>query len=137
MARALLKIKIVTNLNADQNTPKITLNTHMKDLVGPDSWTFFSLLGISTNFLKLDPKDWSDSIEYQEGKARVEELVVVNDACERALGLITEFNKNRVTKDPEQKQYLYQVTRHLRKQQADQATSSERCTKKSMKKYLC
>ena len=137
MARALLKIKIVTNLNADQNTPKITLNTHMKDLVGPDSWTFFSLLGISTNFLKLDPKDWSDSIEYQEGKARVEELVVVNDACERALGLITEFNKNRVTKDPEQKQYLYQVTRHLRKQQAEQATSSERCTKKSMKKYLC
>ena len=137
MAQALLKIKIVTNLNTDQNTPKITLNTHMKDLVGPDSWTFFSLLGISTNFLKLDPKDWSDSIEYQEGKARVEELVVVNDACERALGLITEFNKNRVTKDPEQKQYLYQVTRHLRKQQADQATSSERCTKKSMKKYLC
>ena len=105
MARALLKIKIVTNLNADQNTPKITLT--------PDSWTFFSLLGISTNFLKLDPKDWSDSIEYQEGKARVEELVVVNDTCERALGLITEFNKNRVTKDPEQKQYLYQVTRHL------------------------
>ena len=100
MARALLKIKIVTNLNADQNTPKLT---HMKDLVGADSWTFFSLLGISTNFLKLDPKDWSDSIEYQEGKARVEELVVVNDACERALGLITEFNKNRVTKDPEQK----------------------------------
>ena len=67
----------------------------------------------------------------------MEELVVVNGACERALGLITEFNKNRVTKDPEQKQYLYQVTRHLRKQQADQATSSERCTKKSMKKYLC
>ena len=133
-----MKIKIVTTLNADQNTPtKITLNTHMKDLVGPDSWTFSSLLGISTNFLKLDPKDWSDSIEYQESKARVEELVVVNDACERALGLITEFNKKRVTKDPEQKQYLYQVTRHLRKQQADQATSSERCTKKSMKKYLC
>ena len=51
MAQALLKIKIVTNLNADQNTPKLT---HMKDLVGADSWTFFSLLGISTNFLKLE-----------------------------------------------------------------------------------
>ena len=73
----------------------------MKDLVGPDSWTFFSLLGISTNFLKLDPKDWSDSIEYQEGKARVEELVVVNDACERAFHstktvLPTILNKNNI-----------------------------------------
>ena len=124
------------DLKVDQNMPKLSKNTHLKDLVGTDSWTFFSLLGISRNFLKLDPKDWSDSTEYQDGENVVKKMAVVNDACERALGLITEFNTNRVTKDPKQKQFLYQAIRDLRSKQADVATSSERCTKRNIMKYL-
>ena len=135
LKNALLKQKVM-DLKVDQNMPKLSKNTHMKDLVGPDSWTFFSLLGISTNFLKLDPKDWSDSTEYQDGENVVKKMAVVNDACERALGLITEFNTNRVTKDPKQKQFLYQTIRYLRSKQADVATSSERCTKRNIMKYL-
>ena len=46
-------------------------------------------------------------------------LVVVNDACKRALGLLTEFNTNKFTTS-----------------QAKAATSAERCTKAAVKQSL-
>ena len=46
-------------------------------------------------------------------------LVVVNHARERALGLLTEFNTNKITTS-----------------QAKAATSAVRCTKAAMKQYL-
>ena len=65
-------------------------------------------------------------------------LVVVNDACdcERAFGLIAEFNTNKITTSQTQKQYLYKLVSKLRNQQAKAATSAERCTKAAMKQYL-
>ena len=60
-------------------------------------------------------------------------LVVVNDACERALGLFTEFNTNKITTSQNQNQFLYKLVSKLRNQQAKAATSAERCTKAAMK----
>ena len=42
---------------------------------------------------------------------------VVNDSAERALGRVSEFHTNKITKDSQQKQYLYQVVKSLRLQQ--------------------
>jgi len=62
--------------------------------------------------------------------------VVVNDACERALGLLSEFNTTKITTNPTQKQFLYRLVNELQSQQAKAATSVERCTKADMKQYL-
>jgi len=59
--------------------------------------------------------------------------VVVNDVCERALGLLTEFNTTKITTNPTQKQLLYRLVNELRSQQIKAATSVERCTKAGMK----
>ena len=63
-------------------------------------------------------------------------LVVVNDACERALVLLTKFNTNKITTSQTQKQFLYKLVSKLRNQQAKAATSAQRCTKAAMKQYL-
>ena len=63
-------------------------------------------------------------------------LVDVNNVCERSLGLLTEFNTNKITSSQTQKQFLYKVVSKLRNQQAKAATSAEKCTKAAMKQYL-
>ena len=63
-------------------------------------------------------------------------LVVVNDLCERALGLLTEFNTNKITTSQTQKQFLYELVSKLRNQQAEAATSAEKCTKAAMQQYV-
>ena len=63
-------------------------------------------------------------------------LVVVKDACERALGLLAEFNTNKITTSQTQKQFLYKLVSRLSNQQAKAAASAERCTKAAMKQSL-
>ena len=63
-------------------------------------------------------------------------LVVVNHARERALGLLTEFNTNKITTSQTQKQFLSKLVSNLRNQHAKAATSAVRCTKAAMKQYL-
>ena len=71
--------------------PAITKTTRLKDLIGQDSWTLFQLLDLPTNFLKELPTTWDRNDDYINSCKKVANLVVVNDACERALGLLTEF----------------------------------------------
>ena len=47
----------------------------------------------------------------------IQYLSVVNNSAERAFGLVSEFHTNNITKDRQQKQYLYQVVKSLRMQQ--------------------
>ena len=54
-----------------------------------------------------------------ELKAAVCTLKVKNDCAERALGMLTEFSVNRVTRDKEQRQYLLQVLKDVRERQKD------------------
>ena len=44
-------------------------------------------------------------------------LSLANDSAERALGLVSEFHTNKITKDSQQKQYFYQIVRSLQMQQ--------------------
>ena len=62
-------------------------------------------------------------------------LVVVNDVCEKALELLTEFNTNTITTSQTPKQFLYKLVSKLQNQQAKAATSAEKCTKAAMKQY--
>ena len=47
----------------------------------------------------------------------IQSLSVANDSAERALDLVSEFHTNKITKDSQQKQYLYQVGKSLQMQQ--------------------
>ena len=74
--------------------------------------------------------------DYVNSCNKLMNLVVVNDACERALGLLTECNTNKITTNETQKQFLYKLVSKLTNLQAKPATSAERCTKAAMKQYL-
>jgi hypothetical protein len=76
----------------------VTANTRM----------FLTLLQIQCDFLEIDPIHWADMEQYQHGKEIAQSLKVVNDAAERGVVLIQNFN-SILTQHEEQKQYLLQV----------------------------
>ena len=47
----------------------------------------------------------------------IQYLSAVNDSAKRALGVVSESHTSKITKDSQQKQYLYQVVKSLRMQQ--------------------
>lgn len=71
------------------------------------------ILGISQEFLQVDPSKWECHADYQRSKQLVQSLRAVNDLAERGVALIQEFNSS-LTRDEEQKQYLLQVVEHHR-----------------------
>lgn len=75
---------------------------------------FFNRLSIDASFLQVDPSEWSQRDDYCGGKRVCQHLNVVNDAAERAIKLITDFNRS-LTYDEEDKQFLLQVVEHYRK----------------------
>jgi hypothetical protein len=58
--------------------------------------------------LKIDPATWEVSPKYQEMKAMVKALKVVNDVAERAIALMTNYNEN-LTNNEESKENLLLV----------------------------
>ena len=102
------------------------------DFVGPDSWTFFNLLQMDAGFLKLPVTQWSTSLIFSQAKLTDENLPVVNDAAERALGLATNFNTKTAPKSESNQQALYRVVKAAREKLRSLATSSELVTKKAL-----
>ena len=91
--------------------------TQLKDLDGVDSWQHFNLLNLVVSFQHKPARLWLDDSEYQNDRKKIQCLSVANDSAERALGLVSEFLSNKITKNNLQKQCLYQVVMSLRSQQ--------------------
>lgn len=72
------------------------------------SLNFFSCFKISSEFLKIDPVEWKNNVEYNNARNIVSSIKVVNDTAERNVKLIEDFNQ-KITKNEEQKQFLLQV----------------------------
>lgn len=77
--------------------------------------TFFARLEIDTNFLNFDPSNWHERAEYIKGVQILKNINVVNDAAERKVKLITDFNRS-LTHSEEDKQYLLHVVENYRKE---------------------
>ncbi|XP_053967780.1 uncharacterized protein LOC128869270 isoform X1 [Anastrepha ludens] len=94
---------------------EITLygSKNINDFISSRTKTFFTRLGIETSFLESDPSTWQESEGYIAGKRICQLLSVVNDAAERALKLITDYNRS-LTYNEEEEQYLLQVVEHYR-----------------------
>ena len=54
-------------------------------------------------------------LSFEEARKALMALKVLNDSAERGIALASTFNSS-ITKQEEQKQYLYQVVEHHRKQ---------------------
>ena len=85
LCKTLQKQKMLSQLH-NQSMSVVTHTTHVKALVGPDSWNLFLLL--ATTCLRESPATWvkNDAINDINRYNKLMNLVVVNDACERALG---------------------------------------------------
>ena len=66
-------------------------NSSLGDLTGEDSWYFFTLLKIETDFLKKPVEEWSDDPQFIAGKTNAKIITVVNDCSERGIKLATDF----------------------------------------------
>ena len=133
MRRSLLQFKEIA-INKFQEMPKSAdfSKKTLKDFIGNDSWTFFSLLGIDTEFLQAPVSQWEHYDSYLHCKEVTNNLPVVNDAAERALGLVTEMNTQMAPKSEEQRQALYKVVKGVRQKLREAATSTEVVTKKAL-----
>ena len=100
------------------------------NFIGCDSWTFFKLYEIEPTFLTKPEKYWHLDDTFLSLQRLTAGLKVVNDNAERVLGLVTQYHTNRVTKNEEQKQYLYTVQKEVRAREKVLMKKSERVTKK-------
>lgn len=106
------------NPTDDVNVPvkavQIDTCSTISSFVTEDSNEFFTIMNIPTDFLDESPENWNANLHYLSAQERVKALVVVNDVAERAVKLVTDYN-NKITKDPEQHNYLLQVVEYHRK----------------------
>lgn len=94
------------------------LNLEISDFVSKHSKRFFERFNLPSNFLEQDPQTWRINEQYKHCLKIVEKIKVVNDAAERGIKLIQEYN-SKLTKDEEQKNYIIQVVASYRKRFPD------------------
>ncbi|ESN92295.1 hypothetical protein HELRODRAFT_181634 [Helobdella robusta] len=69
-------------------------------------------------FLMYFVENWSYTPSFQVAAVFVKNLVCINDSAERGVALVQHFNET-ITKDAEQKQFLFQVVEQHRKNFAE------------------
>lgn len=94
---------------------KISRNTTLKDLIGPESHTIFHLLDVGTDWLAKPINQWSSDPGFLVAEQFVRTVKVVNDAAERGVKLISDF-ATILTSDPQQRSWLLQGVEQHRKQ---------------------
>ena len=94
--------------------PVVTENTELWDLVTPQSMQFFDILKSDPNWLTKNVLEWESDPEYRKLKAFVSTVKVVNDGCERAVALATDYARI-LTKDSTMRRKILQVVEANRK----------------------
>lgn len=107
------------------------LTKGLHDFVTTSTRQFFQLLGLSEDFLQLEPSAWHFDEAYIENQKVAQSVAVVNDLAERGVALMQEFNCS-ITRNEEQKQYLLQVIEdHRTKLSAPTKTAAIESAKKT------
>ena len=68
-------------------------NCSLGDLI-EDSWYFFTLLKIETDFLKKPVEEWSEDPQFIAGKTNAKIITVVNNCSEQGIKLATDFRSS-------------------------------------------
>lgn len=114
-----VKRKMVNRLNAKvaavtfveyrkHPNPNHLLNCDLADFVSHKTKSFFSSFDLGTDFFELDPTIWADNEEYQTALDFCRNLFVVNDAAERGVKFMKDYNRV-LTRDEEEMQLILQV----------------------------
>ena len=106
--------------------PEVTEKTELWDLVTSKTWQFFDIVRSDPTWLTKRVSEWEFDNNYNEVKFFVSTVKVVNDSCERAVAMATEYG-NILTKDSEMRRKIFQIVEHNRKNFPD-------CSKKTLGK---
>lgn len=83
---------------ASLNGKKEILEFNLSSFVYPETLELFKILKIKYSFLDIDAQYWNDDDEYKDGLEVVKNLAVVNDAAERLIKMIQDYN-GKLTQD--------------------------------------
>ena len=89
-------------------------NMSLVDFATKNSRILFERMQFSEDFLEVDPEDWNEREDFQNAKAVIKDLKVVNDHAERGVALVQELS-GILTKNEEQFQFLMQVVQDNRR----------------------
>jgi len=121
-------IQAMRNPGVDYPLKKINVSTNLirsktlEDFVTANSRQFFTITGFPCNFLVKDVGQWSEDDEYRQVKNNVTCTHAVNDAAERGVALMEEYNKLH-TNNQERKQSLLLGVNVYRKQYSNNKKS--------------
>ena len=71
--------------------PTVDEKTKLVDLVTPESYKFFEILGLDCDWLKKNPDSWEECESFVEAKQFVTTVKVVNDTAERGVKLAADY----------------------------------------------
>ncbi|CAB0004092.1 unnamed protein product [Nesidiocoris tenuis] len=104
-------VQALENEGQEDTLRRITIDSRviemssLEDFVSQNTRKFFSITGLSPDFLEREVVTWESDPEYLHIKNIVSSMRVVNDIAERGVALMEEYNKLH-TQNEEQKQYL-------------------------------
>ena len=88
---------------------KADKSRELSDLLNSSSIPALHSLGADTDFiLSSDPDTWSTSAVFQQAQSIVCSLIVISDAAERSIALMSQFNQS-ITKNEAEMQPLLEV----------------------------
>lgn len=90
-------------------------NQQLNNFVTKNTAEFFRIINILEDFLKEDPILRDKMEDYLNAQTQIKKLKVVNDAAERGVALMENYN-SILTSQENQKQYLLQVVEQNRKE---------------------
>ena len=91
--------------------PKMDVND-LTYLIGEDSRVFFTILNLSSSFLREPVTEWHKNEDFLASKNVVSSLSVVNDSAERGVKLRSDFAGN--AKKENKFQIIIQVVENIR-----------------------
>ena len=91
--------------------PEINENTKLVDLVTPQSYRFFRILGLDCPWLAMDPVKWEEEDSYMIAQDFVKTVKVTNDIAERGVKLARDYATLLTTDDSIRAELLQGVER--------------------------
>lgn len=95
-------------------SPDQLLNCDLSQFVSRNTFTLFTTFELAYGFIDLDPSLWEDNEEYQTAFDFFRNLFVVNDAAERVVKFMKDYNRV-LTRDEAEMQLILQVVDSYRK----------------------
>lgn len=94
--------------NRKHSNSKKLLDHDLSDFVSYRTRFFFSSFDLQSDFLELDPSEWENNEEYETAFEFCQNLFVDNDAAERGVKFMKDYNRV-LTRDEEELQFILQV----------------------------